>query len=151
MELCSLRYFFILAICLPTLAHAHGGGATEPNKEKPPPEVHVEYRRVPPSEKSLHDSDLLKLVSQTESPPDVALVHCNLNQFAVCRGLELGLYDSKGKQVAKSSSGTQGVVGFEGLKTGRGYEVRILSDRYRGKLEITSGRTWYLNAERISE
>lgn len=128
---------------------AHGGGGSEAPAKKEPKVT--EARSTPSLPNALTHAELNKIMSQDKSPSDVAIVRCTLNEFASCRGLQVGLYDKNGKQISIGNTGGEGVVGFEGLRAGHEYEARIEAAKYRGSVILTPGGAWKLNADRIVE
>lgn len=131
-----------------TEVRAHGGGGNEAPAKKET-KVKTELRSTPSIPNALNYAELNKIISQDKNPHDVAIVRCTLNSYASCRGLQIALYDMKGKQILVGNTGSEGLVGFEGLKEGEQYEARIEASKYQGKIVVTPGNAWTLNADRI--
>jgi hypothetical protein len=154
-ETCAqkLAIFFIflcVAMFQTVEVHAHGGGGSEaPAKKETKATPGV--RSAPSLPNALNHAELIEIMNQDKSPSDVAIVRCTLNEFASCRGLQVGLYDKNGKQISIGNTGGEGVVGFEGLKAGHEYEARIDAVKYKGSVAITPGAAWKLNADRKVE
>lgn len=150
---CSIKVFLLtcfLAIFNSEIATAHGGGGAPVQGKSV--KSHIESTRSPASRPgTLAHYELLKIMDQKRSPTDVAIVKCTLNGFASCRGLDIVLFDEHGHQILKANSGSEGIVGFEGLKEGQKYEAKIQTAKYKGSSVITPGGAWTLNGDRINE
>lgn len=141
-------YSVLSAITLNSvIALAHGGGGADAAKEKPK-NTQVAKRTTPAVPTIVGYSELANIMGQQKSPGDVAIIRCTLNNFANCRGLEIALYDLKGNLIASANSGSEGVVGFEGLKEGQKYEARLETSKYKGSVVFAPGGAWMLNGDR---
>lgn len=142
------KYLLVLALSLSPLtkAYAHGGGASEkaPEKVEKPHETRVAAKNPD----VLADSELRKLKEFQKTPEDVILVRCTLSEYAVCRGLDVALYDLAGKRVLMANTGTEGVVGFQGLRANTKYIAKIDNEKYLGEIEARGGQFLVINGDR---
>ena len=149
----TMTIAFIFATCIALTffyfkkASAHGGGSSAPSPKESEPDVVKEVRHVPSTPKTLNHIELLKVLSQEKNPPDVAVVRCTLNMYASCRGLEIALYDTEGKKLLIGHSGSEGIVGFEGLEQNQKYEARIQTKKYKGSTTVIPGSAWSLKGK----
>lgn len=128
---------------------------TKAEEIDPPPKINGprlpwerEPRTAPSKPQVIEHDKLTKQHQLKEIDPDVVSIQCSLGQFLTnCRGIEISLHDLAGKELLRASTGTTGVVGFEGLKRGVDYIARINSDRYQGEIQIHSGRAYSMNGK----
>lgn len=135
--------FLVNFFSLCTFAHGGGSHSNAPKWKQREIERHAPHRPEP-----LDHDRLEKFVAAKEIPPDVVTIHCKLNNFTNCRGVEISLYDLNGKPVARAHTGTTGFVGFEGLQPRTEYIAKIESDKYVGEANVRSGGSYALSGER---
>lgn len=136
----------VLCLLQSQSVRAHGGGSPAADEKK----VNSPARHPASRPGILAYFDLLKIMDQ-KIPLDVAIVKCTLNEFASCRGLDIVLFDEHGHQMSKANSGSEGIVGFEGLKEGQMYEAKIQNSKYKGSAVIAPGAAWSLKGDRVTE
>lgn len=129
-------------------AFAHGGGGGGDHKEEKKAEVRTVSRAVPQKPEEIDQAELMQFLANNMSMADVATISCQLGEYTKCRGVEIGLYNSKGKLVAKGHSGTSGVVGFQGLKPHVHFVAKIEGEKYRGETVVEAGGSFGIQAER---
>ncbi|MGE3682688.1 MAG: hypothetical protein AB7G93_13265 [Bdellovibrionales bacterium] len=124
--------------------YAHGGGESPPPKK----ERLEEPRATANKPDILEDSELRKLSELKRIPEDVLFIRCTLSEYAVCRGLDISLYDLSGKRLLTGNTGTEGLVGFEGLKTNTKYIAKIDNPKYQGEMDARAGAFHVMNGDR---
>jgi len=134
-----------LCIGISSVANAHGGGSESSSKPvvAKPPAIRVAAK----APKAIDASEIERL-SASGYGQDVLAVDCKLGEFTSCRGLDISITDISGKHIATGNTGTNGLVGFEGLKPHVNYIAKIESDRYDGVIQVKTGRLWALSGER---
>ena len=128
-------------------AFAHGGGSAPEKKTVRSKEVQ-RSRLTPSHPEALQDEQLEVFASQKEIARDVVVIRCRLNEFSLCRGLEIVLLNLEGRELARAHTKTSGFVGFEGLQANANYIVRIASEKYYGETQIQSGSTFVVDGKR---
>ena len=141
-----LRHLIICAMVIMASAkiYAHGGDSLPPAKA----EKKTEVRPAASKPETLLGSELSNILRQNVIPDDVLLVRCSLNEFAVCRGVDVTLFDLSGKRLLTGNSGTDGLLGFEGLMPKTKYIAKIESAKYSGDAEVVDGRVSPINADK---
>lgn len=139
------KYLCLLFGLLPgEIASAHGVSEA-PSKI---PEPIISERSVPQSPRTITNEDMRKLLSSVGVPKDILIVRCTLGKFASCRGLDISLHTSDGKRILTANTGTNGIVGFEGLPEDIHFVARIESSKYQGEVQGGSARVLTINGDR---
>jgi len=134
-----------LVLLFSNIAHGHGdshGG----DEKKAHTATNVSIRSKPSSVRILSNAGISALGNLEKVPEDVAVVRCALDAYP-CRGISIELLDAAKTVVAVGHSGTEGVIGFEGLSLEREYFVRIKAQKYSGEAALRAGSAIQLQAE----
>lgn len=144
-----VKFIFLIMVLfiLPSSLMAHGdspGGDDDKHAAKEQPRLIV-------ATPALLEPELLKkFATENKIPTDVLLVSCNLTESAVCRGVSISLSDKHGKRVLVGHSGSDGWIGFQGLKSDAEYKLKIESSKYAGETYGRPGLILRILAGRIS-
>lgn len=139
---------FVGLFFISNFALAHGGSSPEPIKEKPKFKA---KRQTAKSLGAIETHDIDEILEDGRLPEDVVTIHCKLSESIDCRGLDIKLEDGDGHEVARSHSGTHGLVAFEGLDHHKSYVAKIESEKYFGEVTVEGGSNRTLHGDRKSQ
>lgn len=140
MNILIAQIFFLQQVT----AHGGGGGLSSPQALSDPTKFSRKDTSNTPA--VLVQADLKAFGGGlAKIPEDVVIISCKLNKMARCRGITVLLQNTSGKDIVRTNSGLDGVLGFQGLKPNYKYQVKIVSERYEGKVSVATGKLWVLD------